>query len=89
MSLSGKMVDTYGKNGDGIGELNGHYTCMSDCDGNLLVADFWNNRLQLLHGRQWSVLLLQPQPLEPKNAVYDGNALYVVQRDPNALMKYE
>ena len=89
MSLSGKMIDTYGKLGYRLGEFNCPFACMSEYDDNLLVADHWNNRLQLLHGGQWSVLQLQPQPLKPCNAIYYGNALYVVQWDPYAFVKYE
>ena len=89
MSLDGKMVDTYGKGGNKVGEFAGPYACMSDCDENLLITDLGNNRLQLLHGKQWSTLQLQPPPSLPLNAVYDGHALYVVQWDPMALVKYE
>ena len=89
MSLDGILSDTYGKQGIGMGEFACPFACMSDCDDNLLVADLWNNRLQLRRGRQWSVLKLQPPPSWPLNAVYDGNALYVVQWGPYALMKYE
>ena len=89
MSLSGKMVDTYGKNGNEISEFDEPFACMTDCDNNLLISDFGNNRFQLLHRRKWSALKLQPPPSWPLNAVYDGNALYVVQRRPNALVKYE
>ena len=92
MTLSGKMIDTYGESGDEIGEFDGPFSYaifMCDCDSNLLVADQLNNRLQLLHGRQWSVLQLQPQPFQPCNAVYYGNALYVVQWNPHVLAKYK
>ena len=88
MSLDGILIDTYGKDDNGIGEFNVPLACMSDCD-NLLVADLDNNRLQLLHGRQWSVLQLRPSPSCPRNALYDGNALYVVQWEPSDFVKYE
>ena len=89
MSLDGTLIDTYGKNGNGIGEFINPFACMSDCDDNLLIADFRNRRLQLLNGRQWSVLQLQRPPSLPRNAVYDGHALYMVKWHPTALVKYE
>ena len=83
------MIDTYGNHGDQKGEFASPFSCMCDCDSNLLVADRLNNRLQLLRGKQWSVLQLQPPPSWPSNAVYYGNALYVVQWNQDALVKYE
>ena len=89
MSLDGKMIETYGKGGNKEGKFAGLYACMSDCDDNLLITDLGNNRLQLLHWKQWSTLQLQPPPLGPLNVVYNGHALYVVQWDTMALVKYE
>ena len=89
MSLDGKMIDTHGKRSDCIGEFKRPSVCMNVSGANLIVADCFNNRLQLLHGNQWSELQLQPPPYWPCNAVYDGDALYVVQMNPNSLVKYE
>ena len=89
LSLDGKMIDIYNKDSNRRYKFNQPFACMSDCDDNLLVADQCKNRLQLLRGKQWSVLQLQPQPYWPSNAVYDGHALYVVQWHPDALVKYE
>ena len=89
MSLNRTNIDTYGKRGNRIGGFDEPFACMSDCKDTLLIADRGNNRLQLTNGRQWSMLLLKPPQGMPSNYVYDGKALYVVQRLPNALMKYE
>ena len=61
---------------------------MCDGDDNLLIVDYCYHRLKLLHGEQWSEIELQHPPFYPKGAVYDGQALYVVDFYEN-LFKYE
>ena len=87
MSLEGKEPVKCGKYGSELGEFRNQYTCMYDDDDNLLFADTFNSRLQLLHGEQWYEIELQPQPKWPHDAVFDGNAIYVI--CVNRLMKYE
>ena len=88
MSLEGRAIVKYGRYGTKIGEFNQPFECMCDDDDNLLIVDFWNNRLQLLHGEKWSKIKLQPPPMWPHKAVFDGRALYMFDIYIN-LLKYE
>ena len=96
MTLDGKMINTYDNISNGIGKFQRPRACMTDTEGSLLVADWRNHRLQLLHGEQRSVLQLKPPIFRPRRAVYDGNALYAIHGNPygryqaeNELVKYE
>ena len=90
MSLHGKQFAIYGgQHGKGLDEFDYPIACMSDSDGNMLIADGYKDRLQLLHGNQWSVLHLHPSPHQPCGAVCDGSALFVSTWDPHAIAKYE
>ena len=89
MSLEGKEPVKCGKFGVKLGEFINPLACMCDDDDNLLTADFGNNRLQLLHGKQWSKIELKPHPFDPEGAVYDGHAIYVLGFNPCQILKYE
>ena len=90
MSLDGKQITTYdGKKGNDIGEFDEPNACMSDKYGNMLIADSFNDRLQLLHGEQWFVLQLEPPLSRPCRAVYDSSALFVATWNPLAIVKYD
>ena len=90
MTLNGSIIKTFNKNGQAIDEFGFPFARMSNCADNLLIADHDNNRLQMVHGKEWSMIQQQPRVKEPANAVYDGNALYVVLWElPWALVKYK
>ena len=90
MSLDGKKITIHGdQQSEGMCYFNGPFACMSDIDGNGLIADDFNDRLQLLHGEQRSVLQLEPAPIRPCRAVYDGSALFVATGYPFSIAKYE
>ena len=90
MSMDGQLIEKYDNKGSGVGEFKWPQICMSDCEDCLLIVDYGNDRFQVRHGQQWSVLQLQPQQSEPRGAVYDGHALYVITTNyPWPLLKYE
>ena len=89
ISLERKEIVKYDQYGIELGQLKYSFACMCDDDDNLLIADMFNHRLRLLHGAQWSEVELQSSPIWPKDAVYDGHALYVLGLIPGQLFKYE
>ena len=89
MSLEGKELVKYGRNGSKLGEFYFLHVCMCDDNNSFLILDLFNRRLQLLHGAQWSEIELQPPPFYPEDAVYDGHAFYVLDALANQVLKYE
>ena len=89
MSLEGNELVKYGRNGSKLGEFNFPLVCMCDENNSFLIAEFWNHRLQLLHGARWHEIELQPLPSMPKGAVFDGHAIYVLGFNPSQILKYE
>ena len=89
MSLEEQKFVEYGGHGEKLGNFNYPYVCTCDDDDNLLIADMLNNRLQLLHGKRWSKIELQPPPIRPTGAAYDGCALYVMDVHKKQLLKYD
>ena len=89
ISLEGKEIVKYVKYGIGFDKIIYPYACMCGGDDNLLIVDYCNHRLQLLHGEQWSEIELKPPSFYPKGAVYDGQALYVIDAYKSQLLKYE
>ena len=87
-SLSGELLQTYGTTGRGdAGQLT--YPYISDNDGCVLIADHYNDRLQVMSEQgEFSVLQLQPPVSRPRCAVLFGNQLYVTSEDGNAIYKY-
>ena len=83
---SGALQQTHGKFGTAAGEFHYPYLCSVETDGSMLVADFFNNRLQVFHNDEWRVLPLQPQPFKPNGAVVTQHALYVVTWDKKLIM---
>ena len=79
-SLSGELLQTYGKQGCGdAGQLQCPFISDDDDDGSVLIADQGNNRLQVMSEQgEFSVLQLQPPVSEPRNAVLFNNQLYVM-----------
>ena len=59
-----------------------------ESNGSMLVADQFNDRLQLFHDDEWRVLQLQPSPTEPMGAVVTEHVLFVVSRG-NKLIMYK
>ena len=55
------------------GVFNGPFLCDTDRNGNMLVADWGNNRVQVYNDEQWQVLSLQAQPPKPTYAIFTDN----------------
>ena len=68
---------TYGKYDFEFGKLIIPLAYMCDDDDSLLIGDYLNRRLQLLHEEKWSTIKLQPPPRLTSDAVSDGCAFYV------------
>ena len=80
--LKGNLIGQFGQWGKGAaGNMGSPRVCSVDNRGNLLVADFANNRLQVMHpGEKWSVLLTHVK--HPKDAVVmDNGMLYILTDD--------
>ena len=65
LDVSGALQKTHGNRGNAGGYFNGPHVCSVESDGSILVADVYNNRLQIVHDGEWRVLPLQPQPWAP------------------------
>ena len=76
--MDGQLIGKYCNKGSGIGQFDCPRICMSDREGCLLIADVFNDRLQLRLGEQWLEPHLKPQPSRPIDGVYDGHVLFVV-----------
>ena len=89
-SLSGELLQTYGTRGrGGAGQLRRPYISDDDDDGSVLIADKFNNRLQVMSEQgEFSVLQLQPPISRPCSAVLFNNQLYVTSWDDAVITKY-
>ena len=78
-SLDGACLRTRGHSGSATGEMRGARLCCGDGEGSVLLADRWNNRLQMRDNMgQWHVVDLEPPVHKPVSAVLVGETLYVV-----------
>ena len=91
-SLSGELLQTYGARGSrDAGQFDHPYICADDDDGSVLIADWNNDRLQVMSEQgEFSVLQLQPPVSRPLGAVLFNNQLYVVSNPGfgNSIYKY-
>ena len=78
-TLSGVFQFTTGKYGkEAPGELGGPRICNTDDSGAALIADYWNDRLQVLGASgQWNILQLDPSVKSPLGACLVNDTLYV------------
>ena len=78
-SLNGMLLHTHGTRGsDDAGQLHCPYIGDDDDDGSVLIADWGNDRLQVMSEQgEFSVLQLQPPVSRPRSAVLFNNQLYV------------
>ena len=92
-SLSGDQMGSWGSMGMGkgeAGELSCPYLCMTGTGGAALIADKYNDRLQVLGAdRQWSVVSLQPPVKGPRSALLHRGRLLVASYLDNTLYVYE
>ena len=89
-SLSSELLQTYGTSGrnGGAGQLNFPFICADDDDGSVLIADRYNDRLQVMSEQgEFSVLQLQPPVTLLTRAMLFNNQLYVSTLD-GTLHKY-
>ena len=89
-SLSGELLQTCGTRGRGdAGQLYWPFVSDDDDDGSVLIADYGNDRLQVMSEQgEFSVLQLQPPVSRPCGAVLFKNNLYVASIDHNQIHKY-
>ena len=89
-SLTGQLLQTHGSYGSGdAGQFKYPYTCGDDDDGSMLIADYNNDRLQVMSKQgEFSVLQLQPPVSRPRGAVLFNNNLYVTSQDKQTVCKY-
>ena len=78
-SLTGQRQGSTGSEGSGeAGLVDLPCIATSDSDGVVLVADYYNGRLQVLNTRrQWSLVQLEPDVSRPYGALVVGDKLYV------------
>ena len=89
-SLNGELLQTYGAQGRGDAcQLYCPFISDDDDDGSVLIADYGNNRLQVMSKQgQFSVLQLQPPVSRPRSAVLFKNHLYVTSEHDKRIYKY-
>ena len=78
-NLAGKLLRTHGTHGtDDAGEFNSPYICDDGAEGSLLLADNWNQRLQVMRlNGECRVLQLQPPAFGHRSAAMFKNDLYL------------
>ena len=91
MNVRGEVIHTYGTHGSrDAGELDDPVLCQEDEDGAMLLAEFWNNRLQILdEQRKWSIVNMQPEVKTPMSAIYVNHVIYVVSKRDLKLYSYK
>ena len=89
-SLSGKFLQAFSRQGSGdAGRLGSPIICDVDIEGSVLIADFDNNRLQVMSEQgEFRVLDLQPQVSQPESAVIFSGDLYVTSYKECTVYKY-
>ena len=90
-STSDGRQQTHGAYGSGdAGQFSWPYVCYADDDGNVLIADCYNERLQVMNKQgEFSVLRLQPYVSQPRSAVLFKGHLYVTSFDKKTVSKYQ
>ena len=90
LSQSGEMLQTHGEPGsDQAGELYWPYLCAVDSEESMLVADHYNDHLQVCDvSGQWSYLDLKPQVSYPSSAAVIDNKLYLCSWHAQTLSVY-
>ena len=89
-SLTGQLLQAHGsRESDDAGKFCCPYICGDDIDGSVLIADWGNDRLQMMSEQGgFSVLQLQPPVSQPRSAVLFNNNLYVVSEDKKTVYTY-
>ena len=89
-SLRGELLRTHSTyNGDDARQLTCQYISDDDRDGNVLIVDKGNSRLQVMSEQgEFSVLQLQPPVSHPRSAVLFNNQLYVTTHKSAEVSKY-
>ena len=89
-SLSGELLQIHGTFGSGdAGQFHNPAICDDDDDSSVLIADFYNARLQVMSEKgEFSVLQLQPPVSLPCSAALFNNQLYVTSPNDRLISKY-
>ena len=89
-SLSGELLQTYRtRRGGDAGRLCTSFISDNDDDGSVLIADWINDRLQVMSEQgEFSVPQLQPPVSGPSSAVLFNRHLYVTSIFDNHIHKY-
>ena len=66
------------------GQLYGTLLCHGDDDGDVLIADYYNHRLQVLYSDGAFSVVNIPYMRYPRSAVYTPGRLYVLEWDPSS-----
>ena len=90
-SMSGEFENSYGTKGQGIDDrLDGPIICNDDDSGSVLIADRYNNRLQVMSQQgEFSIAVLKPSMECPVGAALFGSNLFVTSSAANAIYKYK
>ena len=80
----GTLLDKHGIHGRGkAGYFDIPLLCHGDDDGDVLIADVGNHRLQVLHSNGHFSVVNIPDILRPRSAIYTPGRLYVLEKDPS------
>ena len=90
-SMNGELECTYGKKGySSSGHVYDPIICNDDDDGSVLIADRYNNRLQVMSPcRVFSIVMLEPSVQWPVGAALYENSLFVTSSAAKIIYKYE
>lgn len=88
-TLTGEFVKTHGRHGKQIGLLHNPLLCGSDRNGEILVAESSNNRLQILKGDDtWRMVHIQDLGSQPCCARFFDDRLFVMLFMPRMLQVF-
>ena len=88
--MNGTLIRKRGQFGSKkVGQFSGLYVSDGDDAGNVLIADRWNNELQVMSSRgKFRIVSLEPRVEQPRAAVLFNDDLYVMSCATKSLYRY-
>ena len=88
--MNGTLIRRRGQSGSKkVGQFSGLYVSDADDTGSVLIADRWNNKLQVMSLRgTFRIVSLKPKVEQPRAAVLFNGDLYVMSCATKSLYRY-